>query len=298
MKHTKITLLTTGETIEGVDDSCLAVLQEVLKTVENERHVLLLDREGLDDLVANDCEPALVERLEKALGERPYVEVGFYTAKPTASRRITGRVRNRRDRPIGGLRVLAYDKDTMKQDDFLGCAFTDIRGRFEIGYDESDYKAKKTLFDVEGNPDIYLEVSEIRSNATKRTVTLGEAEAEEHFDLKVDMTSPTPTLRPVVGYYFIEEDKLNEEVHELSEAVKMEPNDTEAHFLLALCYIELMKAALSRAEWIDADVRSSDDALAVSANNELDIVTHQDPDRAEEVSRYREYVQKLQDLAL
>jgi len=297
MKSTKLTVLATGETISTLDEVCLVDLQKALDAVEGEYHVLQLDREGLSALADATCPQEVAERLTSALGEQQSIRVGYCTFDDEAKWCITGRARDRQDKPITGLRVLAYDKDTVKQDDFLGCAFSDSDGSFEISYAASDFKSEKAFIDLEGNPDIYLVVTDVDSGASKKTVTLGEADQEEHFELKLDLSSATKTLRPIVGYYFIEEDRLNEEVEELTEAIARDPEDTQAHFLLALCNIELMKADLSRAEWINADIRSADDVLAISANNELDIVASQDPDRADEVARYREYVQKLQDLA-
>lgn len=298
MSKSKITFLETGETLDAVDQVCFVDIQNTLATSGDEYHVLLLTTSGLEKLSTATCKPAVLEWLTNALGEKDSIHLGYQTIRDETKWTITGQARNRADSPIPGLRVLAYDKDTAKADDFLGCAFADNEGRFEIGYDEADFKSEKSFIDFEGNPDIYLEIMEIPSGRSKRTFTKGEAEQAEHFELKIDLNSKTKTLRSVVGYYFIEEDTLEKELEELKERVTKDHKDTEAHFLLGLCLIEKIKLDLRKSEWVLADVRSNDDVLAVSAINAFNQVAVLDPDREDEAKRYREYIQKLQNLAL
>lgn len=298
MSTTKITELTTGETIATVDEVCFVDIHKALKFSDEAYHVLELSAGGLEKMAEATCKPEVSKRLSDALGDKDAVKLGFHTLDADTKWKITGRVRNRTGTALGGLRVLAYDKDTVKADDFLGCAFTDGEGRFEIGYEDSDFKSETALIDFEGNPDVYLEVADIIGDGSKRTVTMGEADKEEHFELKIDLASKTRQLRPIVGYYFIEEDMLEREVESLGERIERDSEDVDAHFLLGLCYVEKMKLDLRKAEWVLAEMRNENNVLAVSALAEFNKVISLDPEREKEIKRYRDYVEKLKDLAL
>jgi hypothetical protein len=298
MNPTKLTSLATGEEIATIDTVCLVDVREVLASRDDTYHVLRLERADISKLGDATCGPDVVERLLAALGDADSIMIGYQTLAAEKKWRITGRITDRRNRPLPGLRVLAYDKDLAKADDFLGGAFTDADGAFELRYEEEDFKSKQALIDFEGNPDIYLDITDLASGLSKRTATRGEANESEHFQIKIDFDSKTTVLRPVVGYFFIEEDLLEREVEELEDELKKNPDDANSHFFLALCFIELMKADLKKSEWLLPEMRLDDDMLAIAAMKELDEVIGLDEGRAEDARRYRKYVEELQALAL
>lgn len=70
--------------------------------------------------------------------------------------RVVGTVRNRADEQgIGGLSVLAFDKDIIGRADFLGIATTDASGRFQIDFSLSDFSA----WIIDRHPDLYFVVN-------------------------------------------------------------------------------------------------------------------------------------------
>ncbi len=84
--------------------------------------------------------------------------------------------------PIRGLRVCAYDKDLVF-DDELGDAQTDAEGRFEIRFTEAQFRDLG-----ETAPDIYIRVYD-RSGAkvlhsTEKAVRV-DAAVREHFDVRI-----------------------------------------------------------------------------------------------------------------
>lgn len=295
MEATKLMALDTGKTITTIYTTCLMDLKKGLD--DKGYHVLVLTPTDLDKLRDASCEPLVLEHLSGALGGKSEMLFGYAAFKPEARWRVTGEVTDRDGTPLPGLRVLAYDKDVLKDDDFLGVAFTDETGFFEIGYEESDFKSPK-LVDFEGNPDIYIELTDVAGGASKRTVVKGEAEQLEHFDIKVSFDSPTTTLRALAGRYYIEEDMLETEINELTARTRKDPGDADGYFLLGLCLIERVKIDLRRSEWVLGEVRSDDDILAIAAIECFDRVIELDPEREEEARHYRDYAQELQNLTL
>lgn len=298
MDTIKLTSLTTGETIATIDTVCLVELQKAMSGSSDRYHVMVLNEERLEKLADATCAEQTLSGLTKALGDSESLPLGYHSVNKDSRWTITGQIRDCDDSPLAGLCVLAYDKDAAKKDDFLGCAFTDTEGAFEITYDESDFKRENALIDFEGNPDIYLEISSYDKSLSKRTATKSEAEDEEHFEIKLDTENETELLRPVVGYYYIEENQLENEIAHLEELIKDAPEVADNHFLLGLCFIEMMKADLRKSEWMIPESRLKDDVLASAAIEEFEQVVALDPDREEEAREYQSYVKELQNLAL
>lgn len=294
MEKTKLIALDTGKTIATIDVVCLMDLKKGL--TEKSYHVLVATPTDLDKLRDATCEPIVLENLADAVGDGSLL-VGYAAEKADAKWQITGALTDRDSKPLSGVRILAYDKDTAKADDFLGCTFTDDSGYFEIGYDEADFKSKK-LIDLEGNPDIYLELSDLESGVEKRTAVRGESDEKEHFDLKISPVSKTRMLQSIAGRYYIEEDLLQKEIDELKALTAQDAQNANGHFLLGLCFIEMVKMDLRKSEWVAGEIRSDDDIFAMLAIECFDKVADLDPDRAEEARHYRSYAQELQDLAL
>jgi hypothetical protein len=296
MTATKITALDTGKTLATIDVLCLMDLK---KTLDGKRyHILEVTPTDLDKSRSVTCSPEVFEGISEALGQKETLLMGYTTLKPEATWKITGVVMDRNNQPLPGLRILAYDKDTLTKDDFLGCDFTDENGAFQVGYEEEDFKGKKRLIDFEGNPDIYLEITDIPTDRTKRTVVRDESDKEEYFELKISFDSDCMVLRPIVGRYFIEEDMLKTEIDEIWSKATQEPNQPDHQFYLGICLIEMMKTDLRKSEWVLGDVRSDDGSLALAAIECFEKVIELDPERAEEAQHYLSYTKELQDLAL
>jgi hypothetical protein len=294
--NSKLVSLTTGRTIATPHVVCLVEIQKACAA--EGYHVLEITAERLERLADAPCAPEVLEGLRAALGTAAALAVGYESVPDDATWTVSGTVCDRLGAPIAGARVLAYDKDAIKQHDLLGCAFTDADGKFSIGYRDEDFKSRRAVVDFEGNPDVYLELTDIGTGATKRTAPKGEAKRDERFELKVDFGSTTSMLRPIAGYYFIEEDALEDEVDDLEEVIRADPDDAQAHLQLGLCFIELMKADLRQSEWMFPETRNEDDLLVAAALYELDTFAALDPARAGEAERYRRFVEELQSLAL
>lgn len=70
---------------------------------------------------------------------------------------VRGTVRDQsNNRPVVGIHVIAYDKDLLTEDDFLGITTTSKDGAFEISFDASAFSA--TIFDRK--PDLYFSVKD------------------------------------------------------------------------------------------------------------------------------------------
>ena len=97
--------------------------------------------------------------------------------------RVYGTLRGERERPLAGLRVRAFDRDWLRQDDEVGEALTDARGRFRIRFGRRAFSQG-----LERRPDLYLVVEEPRSGrvlaSTARRVRW-RARREELFSLQI-----------------------------------------------------------------------------------------------------------------
>lgn len=85
-------------------------------------------------------------------------------------------------KPLEGLRVRAYDKDWVFDDD-LGETTTDADGRFEISYTEVQYRDLE-----ETQPDVYLRVYDAGGSRllySSEKAVRRSAQVIEHFDIKI-----------------------------------------------------------------------------------------------------------------
>lgn len=85
-------------------------------------------------------------------------------------------------KPLEGLRVRAYDKDWVFDDD-LGETTTDAAGRFEISYSEYQYRDHE-----ETQPDIYLRVYDADGSRllySSEKAVRRSAQVTEHFDIRI-----------------------------------------------------------------------------------------------------------------
>lgn len=84
--------------------------------------------------------------------------------------------------PLAGLRVRAYDKDLVFDDD-LGEATTDEAGRFEIDYMEAQYRDLN-----ETQPDLYLRVynadGSVLLHSTEKKVRRS-AQVTERYEIRI-----------------------------------------------------------------------------------------------------------------
>jgi hypothetical protein len=224
--------------------------------------------------------------------------IGCCPGPQTEEWRISGRVLYRNGRAAPGIHVAAWDKDLLKQDDPLGYTFTNERGAFALHFREADFKNPLALIDVEHNPDVYLEAYDYRTGRLKRTAVLVETPREHHFDVKVSFESSTVCLRPVVGTYYIEEDRLLDEIEDLRRRLLKSPNEAQDHFLLALCYTELVKHKLRQSQWQISWPDGDRQSWTTRALDHLDRARSLEPELTELLQQYRTYIKKLQALPL
>jgi hypothetical protein len=99
--------------------------------------------------------------------------------------RIFGVVREAESgRPLGGLRVRAFDKDIFL-DDPLGAATTSAEGRFEIDFTELKFRDA-----FEQRPDIYLRV--LSAGEERELFVTGvrrDAKGDEDFEIRIPRAS-------------------------------------------------------------------------------------------------------------
>ena len=85
-------------------------------------------------------------------------------------------------KPLAGLRVRAYDKDLVFDDD-LGEAITDAGGEFDIDYMEAQYR------DInETQPDVYVRVYDADGSKllySSEKAVRRSAQVFEHFDIQI-----------------------------------------------------------------------------------------------------------------
>jgi hypothetical protein len=96
---------------------------------------------------------------------------------------LHGRIISEDKKPLGDLKVYAYDHDLiLKPDDFLGDSSTDPDGFFRINFDESKFKGFWEPLDR--TPDVYILVKDSRGNDllhnTKKRVSSTKKEREYH----------------------------------------------------------------------------------------------------------------------
>lgn len=85
-------------------------------------------------------------------------------------------------KPLAGLRVRAYDKDWVFDDD-LGETTTDAAGRFEISYSEHQFRDLE-----ETQPDVYVRVYDADGSRllySSEKAVRRSAMVIEHFDIRI-----------------------------------------------------------------------------------------------------------------
>jgi hypothetical protein len=85
-------------------------------------------------------------------------------------------------KPLAGLRIRAYDKDWVFDDD-LGETTTDAAGRFEISYSEVQFRDLE-----ETQPDVYVRVYDAGGSRllfSSEKAVRRSAQVIEHFDIRI-----------------------------------------------------------------------------------------------------------------
>jgi hypothetical protein len=73
----RLTRIDTGDDIGEITDTQLAFLVEQLEEEHDEDQDYFIDRETLELLADNDCDPELLVRLEKALGDDDSMNIAW-----------------------------------------------------------------------------------------------------------------------------------------------------------------------------------------------------------------------------
>ena len=242
--------------------------------------------------------PEVAAELDRALTHAAPLTIGWCPCGGSEEWRISGRIVHRNGRAAPGIHVAAWDQDLFKRDDPLGYTFTDANGSFALHFREIDFKRPIALIDLEHNPDIYLEAYDYRTGRLKRTTVLVETPPEHHFDVKLSFESSTVCLRPVVGAYYIEEDRLLGEIEDLRQSLLKSPGQAQNHFLLALCYTELVKHKLRQSRWQISWPDGDRQSWTNRALQHLDRARALEPERTEQFQQYHLYIEELQNLPL
>jgi len=110
-----------------------------------------------------------------------------YRGEGTSIFTIAGEVKDSQGVPLSSLFVEAFDSDFGSADDYLGNAFTDSNGRFEIKFEEKSFKG--TYDFMERRPDIYLAISD-EYRVIHKTDVRSEAHETEFFDIVISDNRP------------------------------------------------------------------------------------------------------------
>jgi hypothetical protein len=119
-----------------------------------------------------------------------------YTDPLMGSFTLHGRIISKDKKPLGNLKVYAYDHDLiLKPDDFLGDSSTDKDGFFRISFDETKFKGFWEPLDE--TPDVYILVKDSRDNdllhnSMKRVCT---TKKEIEYHIKIADNIPNPNAK-------------------------------------------------------------------------------------------------------
>ena len=108
---------------------------------------------------------------------------------------ITGQIKDSHGNGVKDLFVEAFDDDLGTADDYLGKAITKLDGKFEIKFEQKDFKAPYDI--LERNPDIYLIIRD-QYRVVHKTDTRENATVQ---DLYFDITLPSTTSDSYSGPY-------------------------------------------------------------------------------------------------
>lgn len=107
---------------------------------------------------------------------------------------ITGQIKNSSGNGVKDLLVEAFDDDLGTDDDYLGRAFTKPDGKFEITFDQADFKSQYDI--LERNPDVYLLIRD-QYGLVHKTGTRKNASGHDlHFDITLPSTTSDSFTEP------------------------------------------------------------------------------------------------------
>lgn len=131
----------------GIDEGRARQIENLVRSgeVADDPEKVRLVVENLDGILD------LISTLQRLVDEKWEANLAYEIFEERKPFLIRGRVLDEGGRPMPGVRVSAFDRDVLA-DDFLGYAFTDEEGRFEIRYSESDFKS----LPLERKPDLKL----------------------------------------------------------------------------------------------------------------------------------------------
>lgn len=102
--------------------------------------------------------------------------------------KLRGKIRDKNNKLVRGFKILAYDSDTFGRDDFLGESKTDSCGKFEIGFDDSQYNG---FLEFDGRPDIYLEIYD---RGGKRVIRTRIEKTKRDIEYQIILGAPKPDI--------------------------------------------------------------------------------------------------------
>jgi hypothetical protein len=111
---------------------------------------------------------------------------------------LHGKIISKDKKPLGNLKVYAYDHDPiLKPDDFLGDSPTDPDGFFRISFDETKFKGFWEPLDE--TPDVYILVKDSRGNdllhnAMKRVIS---TRKEIEYHIRIADNTPDPKAKDI-----------------------------------------------------------------------------------------------------
>ena len=103
---------------------------------------------------------------------------------------IHGKVRTNNNKPAQGYSVHAFDKDTINQDDDLGQKLIDANGFFRIDFDTPKFSPSYEF--LEGNPDVYLKLTEGQENKEILKTKVTKTNKEIEYQIKIVNHTPDP----------------------------------------------------------------------------------------------------------
>jgi hypothetical protein len=141
-------------------------LKETLEDEQINNQYVFLNSELIES-IDEDRYPSLklplsnmaLEHLQDMPKDTSYGMLGFEEIESIDDYCIKGRVLDKKEAPLTGLKIEGYDRSFIGKD-YLGWCFTNSSGEFSLFFNESDFKPEIPI-DLDDNPTVLLRVSRI-----------------------------------------------------------------------------------------------------------------------------------------
>jgi hypothetical protein len=194
----KLIDLSTGKIITPISDAEVQALKKYFEQESPSDTSFYITPEAIQFLRSRGAD-TVADLLAAVLSDSHGKAVGYAPARNIGSYRVRGRVLAlETNTPLTGYKIEIFDEDIVF-DDLLGWCYSDLQGKFELRFDESDYKDLAPP-DVEGKPEVKLRISDVDGTEIGWVGILREVEAD-FGDIFIAATGKliAPVLDPVAA---------------------------------------------------------------------------------------------------